>query len=116
RTQRKTKHRYFWFCFPWRPLLPSRFKIEHWLNGVGMRAVVVREFGPLKQLKIEEFPVPTPAPNEVLIDVRAAGVNFPDILVIGGKYQILPQRPFVPGKEAAGVVVAVGAQVTTVKP
>ena len=81
-----------------------------------MRAVVVREFGPIENLRVEEFPAPVPAADEVAIDVRAAGVNFPDLLVIAGKYQILPRRPFVPGKEVAGTVAAVGARVTTLKP
>jgi NADPH2:quinone reductase len=52
----------------------------------------------------------------VLVDVHAAGVNFPDILVMGGKYQVLPPRPFVAGKECAGVVAALGKSVTTCKP
>ena len=48
--------------------------------------------------------------------MHAAGVNFPDMLVMSGKYQILPQRPFVPGKECAGIVRVVGAEVTNCKP
>ncbi|MPZ45714.1 MAG: zinc-binding dehydrogenase [Betaproteobacteria bacterium] len=78
-----------------------------------MKAVVVREFGPPESIRVEEFPSPQPGDNEVLIDVHAAGVNFPDMLVMGGKYQTLPPRPFVPGKECAGVVAAVGKSVTT---
>lgn len=81
-----------------------------------MRAIVVREFGPLDSVKVEDFPAPVPAPGEVLVDVHAAGVNFPDLLVVTGKYQILPPRPFVPGKEVAGVVSAVGSGVTTCRP
>jgi len=81
-----------------------------------MRAVVVREFGPPESIRVEEFPAPVPDEGQVLVDVHAAGVNFPDLLVMQGKYQILPQRPFVPGKECAGVVRAVGAGVTTCKP
>jgi len=81
-----------------------------------MRAVVVREFGPPESIRVEEFPAPQPGAGQVLIDVHAAGVNFPDMLVMSGKYQILPQRPFVSGKECAGVVRAVGAEVTNCKP
>jgi NADPH2:quinone reductase len=81
-----------------------------------MRAVVVREFGPPESIRVEEFPAPHPGAGQVLIDVHAAGVNFPDMLVMSGKYQILPQRPFVSGKECAGVVRAVGAEVTNCKP
>ena len=81
-----------------------------------MRAVVVREFGPPESIRVEEFSSPSPGKGEVLIDVHAAGVNFPDMLVMSGRYQILPERPFVPGKECAGVVRAVGANVTSCKP
>ncbi len=81
-----------------------------------MRAVVVREFGPPESIGVDELPAPRPEANEVLVDVHAAGVNFPDLLVMSGKYQILPQRPFVPGKECAGIVRAVGAEVSTCKP
>ncbi|MCC7083261.1 MAG: NADPH:quinone oxidoreductase family protein [Burkholderiales bacterium] len=81
-----------------------------------MKAVVVHEFGPPESIRVEEFAPPRPGENEVLIDVHAAGVNFPDLLVMGGKYQILPRSPFVPGKECAGVVAAVGRAVTTCKP
>ena len=81
-----------------------------------MRAVVVREFGPPESIRVEEFPAPSPGRGEVLIDVHAAGVNFPDMLVMSGRYQILPRRPFVPGKECAGIVRAVGADVTSCKP
>ncbi len=81
-----------------------------------MKAVVVREFGPPESIRVEDFPAPQPRENEVLIDVHAAGVNFPDVLVMAGRYQVLPARPFVPGKECAGIVAAVGSAVTTCKP
>lgn len=81
-----------------------------------MQAVVVREFGPPGSIRVETFPPPQPGAGEVLVDVHAAGVNFPDMLVMAGKYQILPPRPFVPGKECAGVVRAAGAEVATCKP
>ena len=81
-----------------------------------MKALVVRQFGVSDSLKVEEWSVPAPAAGEVLIDVHAAGINFPDLLVIDGKYQFLPPLPFVPGKECAGVVNTVGAGVTSLKP
>ena len=81
-----------------------------------MRALVVHQHGSLDNLKLEAFPDPKPAPEEVLIDIHAASVNFPDLLVIGGTYQNLPATPFVPGKDLAGTVAAVGAKVTDFQP
>ena len=81
-----------------------------------MKALIVTEHGPLEKLSLGEFPDPKPGKGEVLVDVHAASVNFPDLLVIGGTYQNLPPRPFVPGKDLAGVVAAVGEGVTRVKP
>jgi len=78
-----------------------------------MKAVVAHAFGAIEQLRLEDWPDPLPGPGEVVIDVVAAGVNYPDLLVTGGRYQILPTPPFIPGKEAAGVVSAVGAGVHT---
>lgn len=81
-----------------------------------MRALVVHQHGPLDNLKLESMPDPQPGPEEVLVEVHAASVNFPDLLVIGGTYQNLPPTPFVPGKDLAGTVAATGAKVTSVKP
>jgi NADPH2:quinone reductase len=81
-----------------------------------LKALIVREHGPIENLLLEDVPDPQPGPGEVLVDVHAASVNFPDLLVIGGTYQILPKRPFSPGKDMAGVVAAVGTGVTTCKP
>jgi len=81
-----------------------------------LKALLVREHGPLETLALEEAPDPVPGPGEVLIDVRAASINFPDLLVIQGTYQKLPPRPFSPGKDLSGVVAAVGEGVTTCKP
>src|SRR5690349_17291241 len=78
-----------------------------------MRAVIVREFGPLETAAIGEFPTPAPGPQDVLLEIHATAANFVDLLVIGGKYQFLPERPFVPGKLPAGTVTAVGADVNT---
>lgn len=73
-----------------------------------MRALVCKEFGPPESLVIEERPDPVPGPGEVLVANRAAGINFPDVLAIAGKYQVKNPPPFVAGNEAAGVVEAVG--------
>jgi NADPH:quinone reductase len=80
-----------------------------------MRALVLHRHGPIDNLRLEDFPEPRPGADEVLIDVHAASVNFPDLMVIGGSYQRLPATPFVPGKDLAGTVAAVGANVKTVK-
>jgi NADPH:quinone reductase len=77
-----------------------------------MRAVVVHEFGPPDSLKIETITAPEPGPDEILIDVHAVGANFVDTLVVTGKYQFLPPRPFTPGKLPAGVITKVGRNVT----
>ncbi len=81
-----------------------------------MQALIVNEHGPLEKISLGAFPDPQPGKGEVLVDVHAASVNFPDLLVIGGTYQHLPPRPFVPGKDLAGVVAAVGDGVTRVRP
>ena len=81
-----------------------------------MKALVVKQFGAPETLVIEERPTPVPGAGEVLVDVHAAGVNFPDLMVIAGTYQNLPPLPFIPGKECAGVVTDVGPGVTLVKP
>jgi NADPH2:quinone reductase len=81
-----------------------------------MKALVVHEHGPLENLTLSDMPDPVPQAGQVLVDVKAASVNFPDLLVIGGTYQNLPPRPFTPGKDLAGVVEAVGEGVTTCKP
>ncbi|MFJ3148084.1 zinc-binding dehydrogenase [Pseudomonas putida] len=73
-----------------------------------MKAVLCKTLGPARNLVLEEVASPLPKRNEVLLDVQAAGVNFPDTLIIEGKYQFQPPLPFSPGGEAAGVVAAVG--------
>lgn len=80
-----------------------------------MRAVIVREHGPAAQHRLETVPDPVPGPGEVLIEARAIGVNFPDLMVVRGSYQFLPPRPFSPGKEVAGVVAATGKGVTRLR-
>jgi NADPH:quinone reductase len=81
-----------------------------------LRAVVCREFGPPESLSVEEMPLPAPSDDEILVEVHAAAVNFPDLLIIQNKYQISLEPPFIPGSELAGVVRRVGSRVTTVKP
>lgn len=77
-----------------------------------MRALVCRRYGPPEELAVEEMPTPVPGVGEVLVDVRAAAVNFPDVLLVAGAYQVPVPLPFVPGSELAGEVLAVGAGVT----
>ncbi|HSF95580.1 MAG TPA: NADPH:quinone oxidoreductase family protein [Thermohalobaculum sp.] len=81
-----------------------------------MRALLVEEFGPFETHAIRELPDPLPGPGEVAIDTRAMSLNFPDLLMVEGKYQHKPQRPFIAGFDAAGVVVAAGEGVTRVRP
>ena len=81
-----------------------------------MRAIVARELGPPEKLVIEELEALHPGPGEVVVENHAAAVNFPDLLVMEGKYQVRPPLPFSPGKEGAGVVKEVGAGVTRLKP
>jgi NADPH2:quinone reductase len=76
-----------------------------------MKALVCRAYGPVDSLTVSEVPDPTPAAGQVVVGVRACGVNFPDLLVVQGKYQFKPPPPFSPGGEVAGVVEAVGAGV-----
>lgn len=79
-----------------------------------MRVVVCRELGPPEKLVTEEWPDLAPTPDGVVIDVHACGLNFVDTLMIQGLYQIRPEPPFVPGSEVAGIVSAVGADVSSV--
>jgi NADPH2:quinone reductase len=80
-----------------------------------MRAVIINEFGSIDAPDFGEIPAPRPGPREVVIQVHATAVNFVDLLVIGGKYQFLPERPFTPGKGPAGIVAAVGEDVTNLR-
>ncbi len=76
-----------------------------------MKAVVCNEFGPPEKLAIEELPDPVAGPGEVIVEVLAAAITFPDTLIIENRYQFRGEPPFVVGGEAAGVVRAVGPQV-----
>src|SRR5260221_1432554 len=73
-----------------------------------MKAVIVREFGPFDQAVYGELAAPCPGAGEVLVDLVAVDVNFPDILYIEGTYQNRPALPFVPGLGGAGRVAALG--------
>jgi NADPH:quinone reductase len=81
-----------------------------------MRQVVCREFGPIESLVVENVDLPPPGPAQARVRVEAAGVNFPDTLMVQGKYQARPDRPFVPGTELAGIIEAVGEGVTGLEP
>ena len=80
-----------------------------------MKAIVCKTYGPPSSLTLKELPDPAPGPKEVLVEVKAAAINFPDTLIIQGKYQFKPEMPFVPGSDIAGVVKAVGEGVKHVK-
>jgi NADPH2:quinone reductase len=81
-----------------------------------MKAVVCSEHGLPDRLQLQDdWPEPELGANDVLVEVRAAGLNFPDVLIIQGKYQFQPDLPFVPGGELAGVVAAVGDAVKQFK-
>src|SRR5229473_7759832 len=85
-------------------------------HGRVVRAVLCKRHGPPESLVVEDVPSPTPGPGEVVVSVKAASVNFPDVLIIQNKYQVKPPLPFSPGSEVAGIVKAVGGGVTHVKP
>ncbi|HET7671862.1 MAG TPA: NADPH:quinone oxidoreductase family protein [Burkholderiales bacterium] len=80
-----------------------------------MKAVLCKQYGPPESLVIEELASPQPGPGEVVVSVKAASVNFPDVLIIQNKYQFKPPLPFSPGSELSGVVKAVGTGVTNVR-
>jgi len=81
-----------------------------------MKAVLCRQFGPPETLVYEDLPSPTAGPGEVVVSVKAASLNFPDVLIIQNKYQFKPPLPFSPGSEMAGVVKQVGDGVKGYKP
>jgi NADPH2:quinone reductase len=80
-----------------------------------MKAMLSRRVGGPETLTLEELPDPRPGDGQVLLAVKACGVNYPDLLIIEDRYQFKPERPFAPGGEVAGVVEAVGAGVTNFK-
>src|SRR5215467_16357669 len=81
-----------------------------------MRAVVCDRLGDPSVLQIKDLPVPEPGPDDVLIKVAAASVNFPDVLMLSAGYQHKPELPFVPGMEGAGTIAKVVASVKDWRP
>jgi|TARA_B110000263_G_scaffold72508_2_gene63385 NADPH2:quinone reductase len=79
-----------------------------------MKAILCKEFAPVSQLSWEEVPDPIAGPGEIVIDIKAAGLNYPDHLIVQGLYQFKPELPFSPGHEGAGVVSSVGDGVSSV--
>jgi NADPH2:quinone reductase len=77
-------------------------------GGAVATVLVCAAFGPVEALRLEERSVPAPGRGQAVVELRAAGLNFPDTLVINGTYQVKPKLPFVPGSEGAGIVAAVG--------
>jgi NADPH2:quinone reductase len=77
-----------------------------------MRAAFVRQFGGPENLSVEIVPDPSPGDGEVVVDIAAVAVNFVDLVMISGRYQFLPQLPFIPGKLPVGTISAVGANVS----
>jgi NADPH2:quinone reductase len=81
-----------------------------------MKSIMCEQFGSLELLKLEEGPCPVPSAREVLIEVTASGVSFPDVLMVLGKYQAKQDLPFTPGLEMAGVIKTIGEEVIDFKP
>lgn len=81
-----------------------------------MKALLSTQIGGPRTLRLTDVPSPSPGPGQAVVQIKACGVNFPDVLMIEDKYQIKAQRPFAPGAEFAGVVSATAADVTVVKP
>ena len=80
-----------------------------------MKAIQCVEWGAPDKLILADLPLPEPGPGQVRIRIAAAGVNFPDALIVQKKYQLQPKLPFVPGTEVAGTVDAVGEGVRHLK-
>ncbi|MFT6582887.1 MAG: NADPH2:quinone reductase, partial [Alphaproteobacteria bacterium] len=80
-----------------------------------MRAMMCKAWGSVTNLTLEDVAPPVAGPGDVLIDVKAVGVNFADSLLVAGQYQTKPDLPFAPGLEASGVVAAIGDGVENVK-
>ena len=77
-----------------------------------MKAMLCTHYGPPEEMELRELPSPEPGKGQVLITVKACGVNFPDVLMLADKYQFKPPLPFAPGGEVAGVVKALGEGVS----
>jgi NADPH:quinone reductase len=81
-----------------------------------VKAILCQAYGPPESLVVADVPPPVAGAGEVVVSMKAASLNFPDVLIIQGKYQVKPPLPFSPGSEMAGIVQAVGEGVTRVKP
>jgi NADPH2:quinone reductase len=81
-----------------------------------MKAIVCNTFGPIDEIEYKEMPDPKAGPDQVVLSIKAIGVNFPDGLLVQGLYQMKPECPFVPGIEVAGVVEEVGTSVRNLEP
>ena len=81
-----------------------------------MKAVLCKQYGPPESLVVEDLPSPRAGPGEVVVSVKAASLNFPDVLIIQNKYQFKPPLPFSPGSELAGIVKEAGPEVSAFKP
>src|SRR5258707_15719774 len=80
-----------------------------------MKAMLCTHYGPPEEMELRDLPAPVPGKGQVLIAVKACGVNFPDVLMLADKYQFKPALPFPPGGEVAGVVTALGDGVSDIK-
>jgi len=83
---------------------------------VDVKALLCREYGPIENLRVDDVPSPRPGPDEVVVEVKASSLNFPDALLVQGLYQVKHPLPFSPGMELAGVVKEVGAGVSGLAP
>ena len=80
-----------------------------------MKAFVCKEFGPIESHGIEEMPDPVAGDGQVVVDIKATGISFPDVLIVQGLYQFKPPFPFSPGSEISGIVSSVGSGVSQFK-
>ena len=76
-----------------------------------MKAIVCEAWGPPSSLQLRDMPSPVPGPKQVAVRTRVAAVNFPDALIVAGKYQAKPPFPFSPGGELSGEIIAIGEEV-----
>jgi NADPH2:quinone reductase len=81
-----------------------------------MRALVCEQYGPPSSLALKNLPDPVAGPHDVVVAIRAAAINFPDLLIIENQYQVSIPVPFTPGSEFSGEVISVGTEVTNLKP
>ena len=81
-----------------------------------MRAMICKDWGSVEDLTLEDVPTPVPGDDDILIEIAAVAANFADAIMISGKYQTKPERPFSPGLEASGTVLACGKDITNCKP